>query len=109
MEKIKGYIGPVIGGVLAGMALLSFGFGFVSGSTATEMAEEAAENASVVALTPICVANAKADPEGLAQVMAMSSYSRRNGVSKAGWPVYPEGANSSLQRAIDQGCADGLK
>ena len=108
MEKIKQSIVPALIGVVIGMLLMTFGFGFVSGGTATEMAEQAAQDASVAALVPICVANAQADPDTMATVLAMSSYQRRTGVANAGWATYPDGASTTLKRAIDQGCVDGL-
>lgn len=41
--------------------------------------------------------------------MAQSSFQQRQAISATGWVTYPEGANSSLTRAIDQGCLDALK
>jgi negative regulator of sigma E activity len=108
MDKIKGWVGPVIVGAIAGMILLPVLFGFVSGGTATEMAAQAAEDATVAALTPICVANAQAQPDVLAAVMEKSTYQRRAEVSEAGWSTYPEGASRALKRAIDEGCIAGL-
>lgn len=108
MEKIKQWIVPVLVGAVLGMILMPMAFGFVSGGTAQEMAAQAAEDASVAALVPICVANAQADPDAVATVLAMSSYQRRTGVANAGWSTYPDGASSTLKRAIDQGCVDSL-
>ncbi len=108
IDKLKLWAWPFIGGVVVGMALLSFGFGFVSGGSAAEQAQKAATDATVAALVPLCVANAQADEAGLAEVLALTSFRRRDGVKEAGWAVYPAGANSSLTRAIDQGCADAL-
>lgn len=108
MEKVKQWTWPFLIGLALGMVLISFGFGFVSGGTASKMAAQAAEDASVAALAPLCIANAQADPAKLAEVMALSSYQRRSEVSKAGWATYPDGASSTLKRAIDQGCINGL-
>lgn len=108
MEKLKQALWPALGGIVAGMALLAFGFGFVSSGTVDEAVKKATQDATVAALVPLCVANAQADEAGLAEVLALTSFRRRDGVKEAGWAVYPEGANSSLTRAIDQGCADAL-
>jgi hypothetical protein len=108
MEKMKQAIGPLLVGIVCGMLLLSFGFGFVSGGTVAEAAADAAEEASVAALVPFCVANAQADEATLTEVMAKSSFQRRAEVSKAGWAIYPDAASSSLKRSIDQGCIDAL-
>lgn len=108
MDRLKAAFWPAVGGIVVGMLLLTLVFGFVSGGTATEMAEEAAEDATVAALAPLCIANAQADEAGLAEVMAMSSFQRRNAVSDQGWATYPEGASSALTRAIDQACVNGL-
>jgi len=72
------------------------------------MAKKASQDATVAALTPLCIANAKADPEKLAEVMAVNSYKRREAVEKSGWPIYPNDVTYSVKRAISQGCLDGL-
>ena len=101
IQKITGNIWPFLLGAVVGMALLVFGFGFVSSGSAETAAREAAQDATVAALVPICVSNAQADEARLAEVVALNSFRRRDGVKEAGWAVYPEGASSSLTRAID--------
>jgi alpha/beta superfamily hydrolase len=41
-------------GVIAGMWLLSYGFGFMSQTTATKLAIEKSETAVIAALAPVC-------------------------------------------------------
>jgi len=116
MEKAKQWAAPLIVGIVLGMIILSFGFGFMSGGSAQDLADdqvEAKEDALAEVLVPYltqeCAANAQADPDGLAEVMAKSSYQQRQAISDTGWVTYPEGASSSLTRAIDQGCLDALE
>jgi len=107
-ENLKPAAWPFIIGMVVGMALLSFGFGFMSAGTANELAENAAQEAAVAALVPQCVDRARADEVGLAAVLEKPTSQRRTEISQAGWATYPEGASPGLKRAIDQGCVDVL-
>lgn len=80
----------------------------MSNNSATEMAKRAAMDATISALVPMCVTNAQAEPEKVAEVLAMSARQRFTGVSKAEWATYPAGANSATKRAIDEACALAL-
>lgn len=76
-------------GAIGGAALvLVLGFtvgGWVTQSTAEEMAQGRAQTAVVAALTPYCVDKAEAQPAQLAQLREESSWSRDSFVEKAGW------------------------
>ena len=106
MEKAKQWILPLlVGAVLGAIALATVG-GFISGNSARTLAGQAAEDATVAVLAPMCAANAQADPEKLAEIKEMRSYQQRSAISDTGWVSYPDGASSSLKRAVDQACVD---
>jgi hypothetical protein len=108
MEKIKAAMLPLFCGLVLGWILTVTVFGYVTSGTADEMATEAVESMVVEILTPICVANATADPDGLAALMERSSFQRRSAMAATGWVQYPESAGSRLRRAIDQACLNDL-
>jgi hypothetical protein len=109
MDSLKVIAWPFILGAVVGAALLTFGAGFMSPSTASKLAEEARVSGIVAVLTPSCVVAAQADPDGLAAVMSKSAFQQRAEVGKTNWPVYPDGASAALKRAIDEGCLEALK
>jgi hypothetical protein len=113
MEKMKTLVWPVLAALVFGMLLLPVGFGFLSEGTAVERENVAASNATEAATlalqVPLCVQQAQLEPAKLAEVMAMSSYKQDDGVKAAGWATYPANADSSLTRALDQGCAEALR
>ena len=76
-------------GAVGGAALvLVLGFtvgGWVTGSTAEEMAEARAETAIIAALTPYCVEMAQSQPAQMELLLEESSWSRDSFGEKAGW------------------------
>jgi len=119
MENIKETFGrwalPCIVGAIAGMILLATVGGFDGSSAIEERVEAAVEDTEdayaevlVPLLTQQCVSNAASEPAKLAEIMAQSSYQQRQAISDTGWVTYPEGANSSITREIDQACIDAL-
>jgi len=117
MEKVKQWAWPFIAGIVVMVFAMPYLFGFYSGSSARSLADEAAqakEDALAMVLVPLltqsCVVNARSDPEQLAKLQAeSSSFTQGRMISSSGWVEYPEGASSSLTRAIDQGCLDALE
>ena len=66
--------------------------GWVTGSTAREMAEVVAEDAVVDRLSPICVAQFNQDlgkDQKLKELRETSSYQRRKYVQDQGWATMP--------------------
>lgn len=114
-ETVRRWAWPFIVGAIVGMIGLATLGGFMSGGSADELVQDAVQDTEeafavvlVPLLSPVCAANARADPDKLAEVMAKSSYQQRQAISDTGWVTYPEGASSTLTRAIDQGCLDAL-
>jgi len=109
MEKVKSWIAPFVVGAAVGMIALWQVFGFVPSGTAGKMASDAAQAATVAALVPMCVANAHADPEGLAAMRARPTTQRHTAVAEAGWTIYyPAGITTAQKRVIDTACANAL-
>ena len=84
------WITPGLWGVVVGAAttmIVGFSWGgWVTGSSAEEMAATRTETAVVQALTPICVAEAKdADPAKLAELKTKTYYQRGDFVEANGW------------------------
>lgn len=83
--------------------------GWVTGSTAKSMAEAASNHAVVARLTPICVANAKSDPQWAEKKKALvetRSWDRSDYVSKQGWATMP--AEKQADPRVAQECATEL-
>ena len=80
-----GAFGAIGGAAIAIVVGFSWG-GWVTGSTAEELAVTRTETAVVQAFTPICVAQAKgADPAKLEELKTKSYYQRGDFVEEAGW------------------------
>jgi hypothetical protein len=105
---------PAAWGAVAGaIAIMILGFnwfGWMLGGTAEKMANQRAENAIVVALTPICVEKFQHQAgavEKLAEFKKISSsWDRRSLIEKGGWAITPgsEASNSAVAAA----CAEKL-
>ena len=100
--SVKPAIWGAIGGAVAAMIIgFSWG-GWVTGGTAGEMAVASAKDASVLALTPLCVAKAEQQPEQLELLKKESSYNRSGFVTKAGWVA---NVNEKYRSAVASACA----
>ena len=53
-EVVKPYLWTGAGGVVVGMVLLSYGFGFMSRTTAEKLASTSSEKAVIAVLAPVC-------------------------------------------------------
>ena len=91
-EKIKLALWSAIAGAIV-LAIIGFSwFGWVTGGTAQQMAEEKAENAVVDHLTQICVAQFNQDPEKdkkLKKLKETDSWKRAEYATKQGWATMP--------------------
>ena len=104
----------IVVSIIVAAATMFIGFrygGWMTGGSAQEMANKQADVAVSAALLPVCVAQSKADPNGvtkLAEFRAISSsYEQHEYLVKSGWATFPgsETANSDVATA----CANALK
>lgn len=101
------------GAGVGAVALAIVGFtwgGWVTGSTARKLADNASAAAVTLAMTPYCLEQSKADPksvEVLAELKAAQTYNRRGIIEKAGWATLlgTEKPNSDLAKACDAALA----
>lgn len=81
-----------IGAVILALYLGFARGGWVTGGTASQMAETSAQAAVVERLAPICVVQFNADAQRvvkLAELKSLSSYQRTNYVKDQGWATMP--------------------
>jgi hypothetical protein len=103
--SVKPAIWGAIGGAVAAM-IIGFNWGgWVTGGTAGKMAATSAQDASILALTPLCVAKAEQQPEQLVLLKKESSYGRGTFVTKAGWV---DNVNEKYRSAVASACASTL-
>jgi hypothetical protein len=62
-EVVKPALWTGVGGVVVGMFLLSYGFGFMSRTTAEKLASAISERAVVAVLAPVCADKFRALPD----------------------------------------------
>jgi hypothetical protein len=62
-EVVKPSLWTGVGGVIAGMLLLSYGFGFMSNTNAQKIADSQTEKAVIAVLTPVCAEKFRALPD----------------------------------------------
>ncbi len=100
--SVKPAIWGAVGGAIAAMIIgFSWG-GWVTGGTAGRLAATSAEDASVLALTPLCVVKAELQPEQLILLKKESSWGRGDFVVKAGWVA---SVNEKYRSAVATACA----
>ena len=102
--SVKPAIWGAIGGAVAAIVIgFSWG-GWVPGRTAGTMATTSAQDATVLALTPLCVAKAEQQPEQLV-LLKKESWGRGEFVIKAGWVA---NVNEKYRSAVASACASAL-
>jgi dienelactone hydrolase len=111
--NIPKWLKPGLKGAAVGAAALAIvGFtwgGWVTGSTARQMAADQAQLEVVAALVPICIEQSRQDPqvvETLAQLKDARSYKRRDMLMKAGWATMP--GTSEPDRNVAKACMEEL-
>ena len=70
-EVVKPALWTGAGGVVVGMFLLSYGFGFMSRTTAEKLASTTSEKAVVAVLAPVCAAKFGALPDAVARTATL--------------------------------------
>jgi hypothetical protein len=102
--SVKPAIWGAIGGAVAAIIIgFSWG-GWVTGRTAGTMATTSAQDATVLALTPLCVAKAEQQPEQLV-LLKKETWGRGDFVIKAGWVA---NVNENYRSAVASACASAL-
>jgi hypothetical protein len=70
-EVVKPSLWTGAGGVVIGMFLLSYGFGFMSGTTAEKLARTSSETAVIAVLAPVCADKFRALPDVAARTTTL--------------------------------------
>src|SRR5947209_6850256 len=70
-EVIKPSLWTGVGGVIVGMLVLSYGFGFMSRTTAERMARTSSETAVIAVLAPVCTDKFRALPDVAARTATL--------------------------------------
>ena len=113
LELPKWTVPALQGAAVGAVALAIIGFnwgGWVTGSTASQIAQEASDSAVAVALTPQCIARSVADPalaDVMAELDAASTWKKRSIVEKSGWAT-PLGADKP-SRELAESCLIALE
>ena len=104
--QVPASVKPALWGAVGGaVAAIIIGFswgGWVTGGTAGRMATTSAQDASVLALTPLCIVKAEGQSEQLALLKKESSWQRGDFVIKAGWVA---SVNEQYRSAVANACA----
>ena len=112
--KLPAETTPFLWGATAGaiaLAIVGFGWGgWVTGGTAEKIASGRAEEATVSALTPICVAQFRTSAKAQANFAALkkvSTWERGDYVGKGGWATMP-GSTAEPNGQVAAACAEAL-
>jgi hypothetical protein len=87
-EVVKPSLWTGAGGVVVGMLLLSYGFGFMSRTTAEKLASASSERAVIAVLAPVCADKFRALPDVAARTATLmadkdNSYKMREAFPEA--------------------------
>ncbi len=98
---------------VSAVATMVVGFywgGWVTGGTASKLAEQRADSAVVTALTPICVEKFRQTGDATANLAALklitSNWEQGNFIEKGGWATRPGASSPDYQLA--RACAEKL-
>ena len=108
-EKVQPVLWGAAGGAIV-LAIIGFAWGgWVTGSTAQQMAAEVADTAVVERLTPICVEQFNQDSkkdQKLKELKETDSWQRDDYVGKQGWATMP--GEDKPDSKVAKKCADML-
>jgi hypothetical protein len=106
-------VSAVAGAVLGAAAAVAIGFtqgGWYTADGAEQLASEKSAVAAIDALVPVCLGQAKLDPDAAAKLKKMltmvTSYEQRDYVMQVGWATLP--ATTGPNRDLASACADVL-
>ena len=116
IPKLPAETKPFLWGAVAGaIALAVFGFnwgGWVTGGTAEKLAGTRADEATVAALAPICVAQFRKDAKAQASLAALKetkTWEQAEYVQNGGWATMPGTTpKAEPNRQVAQACAEAL-
>src|SRR5690606_28798772 len=91
-----------VGGALVTMLVGFQGFGWYTGGSAEEMAQNRAREAVVVAYAPVCAELAAGQPDQLTLMMEERQWQRDSFVRSAGWV---SGVADAYQSEVAKACA----
>lgn len=110
MEKVKTLAFGALGGAVL-LAIIGFSvLGWHSAGAANELADDHSEAAVTAALTPVCVAQARNDPEFAAKFAVVNegrSYQQRSALADTGWATVP--GMTSSDRDLAEACLEALQ
>src|SRR6202047_3203500 len=105
-EVVKPYLWTGAGGVVVGMVLLSYGFGFMSRTTAEKLASTRSESAVIAVLAPVCADKFRALPDVAARTATLiankDSYKMREAFPEA---MFPSQGNTYTDSDLTAACA----
>ena len=111
--KFPEWLKPAFYGAVAGAEAISIaGFswgGWVTGSSAREMAADQAKLEVVAALVPVCVEQSRLDPNVIATLASLkgeATYKRGDMLMKAGWATMP--GSTDPDRNVAKACMEKL-
>jgi hypothetical protein len=106
-EIVKPSLWTGAGGVVVGMVLLSYGFGFMSRTTAEKLASTSSERAVIAVLAPVCADKFRALPDVAARTATLvankDSYKLREAFPEA---MIRLPGNSFTDSNLTAACAD---
>lgn len=109
-EAVKPAVWGMIGGAIAAIIIGFAWGGWVTGGTAGKMVAASAEEAIVLAFTPLCVAKAEQQPEQLVLLKKEDGWNRGDFVVKAGWVAnVSEKYRSAVAKACALTAVEGMK
>ena len=97
-----GVYGAVIGAVAISIGGFSWG-GWLTGGSASKMANDMARDEVTLAMVPLCIDNARSDPDRnthLAAISEATTYKRRAAMMATGWATLPGGAEPDGKLAV---------
>ncbi|KZM51127.1 hypothetical protein [Labrenzia sp. OB1] len=108
------WLKPAIVGAGAGavaLAILGFSWGgWVTGASASKMANSMSEDSVVAALVPVCVDISRSDAERVSKLAAIreaSTYKRRDVLMETGWATVP--GSDAPSRDLAKACLTALE
>lgn len=110
---VKPGIWGIVIGALVWWGVLSWGFGWMSASSAKRLADNQTQTAVVAAATPYCVMRfeQQANPVASWQALKKSAgdYDQSNYIEKGGWATLPDQkSDSDTTSAVADACATQL-